>query len=217
MSAFFFDVISDTGTEMAPVGCPTGDGAVSGRGHNWLEDTFVETDVLDLFTDLDRLTEELNSYPTGEHVEHVKLRTVLFDFLRKDRPDRVYEYQAVHNLCRTGPSLIFMPIIHSNTDSSDDFNKLTHFDERKDTYFSIISDWTRCRVLRRIKKEHLGWVPDIIIMGNCIFVILGANVPFVVRPVGDGTYRLIDECYIHSARYERTLENREIRENIIWT
>ncbi|KAI0809957.1 HET-domain-containing protein [Xylaria sp. FL0064] len=219
ISAFLFDVISDAGTEMLPAGCMTGEDAASGRGHDWLKDTSRETDLQDLFADLDRLTEGMNSYPTSEDVEHVKLRTVLFDFNgKKDSPDWVYEYQAVHNSCRTDPSLTFMPIIHSpSTDSSDDFNELTHFDERKETYLSIISDWTRCRVLCRTKKGYLGWVLDITMVGDSIFIIMGANVPFVVRPVGDGTYKLIGECYIHGIMYGEALEEKNSKENIILT
>ncbi|KAI1424889.1 HET-domain-containing protein [Xylaria sp. FL1777] len=210
ISAIFLDIITDVGTEMLPAGCLAGKDAASGR------DTSRETDVQDLFTDLDRLTESFNSYPTGEDVENVKIRTVLFDFLgRKDSSDWVYEYQAVHNSCRTDPSLTFMPIIHSpSTDSSDDFNELTHFDERKDAYLSIISDWTRCRILCSTKKGYLGWVPDVTIAGDSIFVFLGANVPFVVRPVGDGTYKLIGECYIHGAMYGEVLGDIQKEETI---
>ncbi|KAI1271639.1 HET-domain-containing protein [Xylaria sp. FL0933] len=180
ISAFLFDAISDTGTEMLPAGCITGEDAASGR----------ETDVQDLFADLDRLTEGMNSYPTGEDVEHVKLRTVLFDFQgKKDSSDWVYEYQAVHNSCRT----------------------------RKETYLSIISDWTRCRVLCRTKKGYLGWVPDITMVGDSIFIIMGAAVPFVVRPAGDGTYKLIGECYIHGIMYGEGLEEKDSKGTIILT
>lgn len=33
--------------------------------------------------------------------------------------------------------------------------------------------------------------------GDLIYVILGAELPFVLRPTGKGTYTLIGECYIH--------------------
>ncbi|KAI0456770.1 HET-domain-containing protein [Xylaria acuta] len=163
ISAIFLDAIIDVGTEMSPVGCLAGEDAASGRvftsGHDWLKDTSRETDVQDLFTDLDRLTKSFNSYPTGEDVEHVKLRT------------------------------------------------------RKATYLGIISDWTRCRILCSTKKGYLGWVPDITREGDSVFLFLGSKVPLVVRPVGDGTYKLIGECYIHGAMYGEALG--DMQEEII--
>ncbi|KAI8623637.1 HET-domain-containing protein [Xylariaceae sp. FL1651] len=209
ISAVLLDTITNVGTAMLPVGDPAVEEDSTGRGHNWFKDTSRETDVQDLFTDLEHLTKDLSSYPTGEELEHVKLRTVLFDFHgKKDDSEWVYEYQSVHESCRIDPSLTFMPIVHSpSTGSSDDFNELTHFDERKATYLSIISDWTRCRILCSTEQGYLGWVPDVARVGDCIFVAVGADVPLVVRPVSDKTYKLIGECYIHGVMYGEALKN----------
>jgi hypothetical protein len=42
-----------------------------------------------------------------------------------------------------------------------------------------------------------GWVPQDARAGDVVAVLYGSRVPFVLRRVEDGKYRLVGECYIH--------------------
>jgi hypothetical protein len=53
------------------------------------------------------------------------------------------------------------------------------------------------RVLIETADERIGWAPREAEEGDCIFVFLGATVPFVLRPVGLGRYKLVGACYVH--------------------
>jgi hypothetical protein len=44
---------------------------------------------------------------------------------------------------------------------------------------------------------------------------LGAKVPFVVRPVGNGMYKLIGGCYIHSFMHVEAVKKNEVKEQDI--
>lgn len=46
------------------------------------------------------------------------------------------------------------------------------------------------------RKAFLASVPYITQAGDCIAVLTGGRVPFVLRPTGD-SYRLIGPCYFH--------------------
>jgi hypothetical protein len=59
----------------------------------------------------------------------------------------------------------------------------------------------RAWVQRRVcitKRGYVGLVPQFSIKGDAVAVIIGAQTPFVVRPVtGETKYQLVGECYIH--------------------
>lgn len=46
------------------------------------------------------------------------------------------------------------------------------------------------------RKGFLASVPYTTEMGDCIAVLTGRRVPFVLRPIGD-CYRLVGPCYMH--------------------
>ncbi|RFU25540.1 hypothetical protein B7463_g10797, partial [Scytalidium lignicola] len=45
-------------------------------------------------------------------------------------------------------------------------------------------------------SDRLGQVPRLVEVGDLICVLSGADVPFVIRPTGRGSYYLVGECYI---------------------
>lgn len=48
------------------------------------------------------------------------------------------------------------------------------------------------------QKRHLGWAPKCADPGDLVCVFPGAEVPYILRSVGDqGQFRMIGECYIH--------------------
>ncbi|KAJ3521508.1 hypothetical protein NM208_g13259 [Fusarium decemcellulare] len=221
LPSIFIDNIKDTGTKMLPSGVELGLDRPMKRGRDWLEDTSTETDVEDLFHDLEGLTKGLSSYPTGEDLDEVKQRTTVLDFLGEDTENDnahwVVEYQSIYISCQKDPTLSIIPIIYSpstGSTRSDSFNDVVQFDTRKERYLRTIADYTRCRVLCITKKGYIGWVPDITRRGDFIFVFPGAKVPFVLRPSENGSFKLIGECYLHGWMYGEAIK-QDIKKEVV--
>ena len=53
------------------------------------------------------------------------------------------------------------------------------------------------RLLFISKEGHIGLVPDVAVEGDMVCVILGCDSPLLLRPLPNGNYRVIGECYIH--------------------
>ena len=47
------------------------------------------------------------------------------------------------------------------------------------------------------RSGFVGLCPEISQHGDFVVILYGSAVPFVIRPVGSGQYRLVGECYIH--------------------
>lgn len=47
------------------------------------------------------------------------------------------------------------------------------------------------------KHKRIGLVPHTIKSGDLVAIIIGADVPFVLRPTNTGRYELVGDCYIH--------------------
>ncbi|KAH6989738.1 heterokaryon incompatibility protein-domain-containing protein [Ilyonectria sp. MPI-CAGE-AT-0026] len=56
------------------------------------------------------------------------------------------------------------------------------------------------------KNGRFGLLPPTSQPGDSICVLLGGEVPFVIRPTGSGTYNLVGECYIDGAMDGEALE-----------
>ncbi|KAK0721812.1 hypothetical protein B0T26DRAFT_623839, partial [Lasiosphaeria miniovina] len=48
---------------------------------------------------------------------------------------------------------------------------------------------------------YVGMVPDGATAGDKIVVLPGGRVPFVLRRLGSGRYRLVGEFYVHGMMY----------------
>ena len=46
-------------------------------------------------------------------------------------------------------------------------------------------------------RRYMGWVPVDAQKGDKICILLGGQVPFVLRPIQDGKYQLVGEAYLH--------------------
>jgi hypothetical protein len=158
----------------------------------------------------------MNSYPTGEIIDDMEMRTVVFDFLgQEDRKTWLAEYQAAY-ISLKSPSVSYGFDAYTSSDSDmSSFSGFVYFDARKTRFLSIIADWTRCRILCLTEQGYLAWVPDAARKGDLIYVFLGADVPFVVRPTGDGLYKLVGECYIHGFMYGEALKTGQVKEQQI--
>ncbi|KAI6080891.1 HET-domain-containing protein [Hypoxylon rubiginosum] len=212
LSAIFIDNIKVIGKEMLPPGFQSGN-SILGRRHSWLKDFSRYPNIGSLFADLNYLSKYLNPYPSGENIEHVKRRTVTFGISGWDK--YVDEYQSIYASCQIDPSFDYIPLSYNiNTHNPNHFDDLFRSDLKKDAYLSLISAYARCRMLCTTDRGYLGWVPDITRKGDSVFIFPGASVPFVVRPAGDGVYRLIDECYIDGIVCGEALENDPTEKNI---
>lgn len=56
-----------------------------------------------------------------------------------------------------------------------------------------------CRNRRFIvtEKGYLGLAPEVAEEGDSVCVFLGGQVPFLLRPIGHGKYRVCGECFVH--------------------
>ena len=61
--------------------------------------------------------------------------------------------------------------------------------------------WAAGRRFCASEAGYIGWVPQTADVGDMLCVILGAEVPFVLRKRPSGQYQLIGECYVHGFMY----------------
>jgi hypothetical protein len=55
------------------------------------------------------------------------------------------------------------------------------------------------RRLMTTAQGYLGLAPKRTVVGDSIFILFGCNVPLLLRPCGNGAYKLIGECYVHGS------------------
>jgi hypothetical protein len=65
---------------------------------------------------------------------------------------------------------------------------------QNDTFELVINQKTP---LCTTVKGFLAAVPCTTKVGDCIAILGGGNLPFVLRPTGDNHYRLVGPCYVH--------------------
>jgi hypothetical protein len=63
--------------------------------------------------------------------------------------------------------------------------------------FGIIIVPFLSRMLMTTKKGYVGFVPKRSRAGDLVFVLMGSDVPLVLRRCEEGMYRLVGECYVH--------------------
>jgi hypothetical protein len=62
------------------------------------------------------------------------------------------------------------------------------------------------RRLMTTKKGYMGFVPKNSVAGDLIFVLMGCDVPLVLRSCEIGGYRLVGECYVHGIMKGEAME-----------
>ncbi|KAE9363163.1 hypothetical protein N431DRAFT_550864 [Stipitochalara longipes BDJ] len=125
----------------------------------------------------------LTTYPTGESVEEALWRTFCWnldnDGYSRASPERGDGFREWHRLLISNDDLA---IIVSGMLS------------QKDAFELIINQTTP---LCTTAKGFLAAVPCTTEVGDCIAILSGGNIPFVLRPTGDHYYRLVGPCYVH--------------------
>lgn len=59
------------------------------------------------------------------------------------------------------------------------------------------------------KKKRMGLVPNAALKGDLVVLLLGADVPFVIRPIDVGLFALIGECYVHGIMNGEALPGKD--------
>jgi hypothetical protein len=128
----------------------------------------------------------LTKYPTGEPVEEVVMRTLCWDeqgvtthgkfsLFSKEMENNFREWHSVLTMTSTPEEYKEQMRIKQNL-----------FDER--------IKWPTPLCITA--KGYLAAVPFVAKVGDCIAVLAGGRLPFVLRPTGDH-YRLVGPCYVH--------------------
>jgi hypothetical protein len=125
----------------------------------------------------------LNDYSTGEAVEEAVWRTLCWNV------DKDHEYPAPRE-----NGVLFKEWYRILTSSLDPEDAAQKMEDEQNQFAELIR--TRRSPLCITAKNFLASVPYPTEVGDCIVVLSGGNVPFVLRPVKDH-YRLIGPCYVH--------------------
>ena len=48
-----------------------------------------------------------------------------------------------------------------------------------------------------MENGYFGWASQAIESEDCVAMFLGARIMFVLRPAGNGLFRMVGECYLH--------------------
>jgi hypothetical protein len=65
------------------------------------------------------------------------------------------------------------------------------------TEFNMIMVPFLSRMMMTTKKGYVDFVPKRSRAGDLVFVLMGSDVPLVLRRCEEGMYRLVGECYVH--------------------
>jgi len=65
--------------------------------------------------------------------------------------------------------------------------------------------WSRRRRFSRTQRGRLACVPKTAAVGDVIYILHGSEVPYVLRPSGDGSFIVIGECYVHGLMHGEAL------------
>jgi Heterokaryon incompatibility protein (HET) len=71
-------------------------------------------------------------------------------------------------------------------------------------HFNFFKPTTRPIMTR---NRRLGLAPVLTQKDDVVCVIFGASAPFILRPAGDGTYKIVGEAYVQGIMFEETLKD----------
>ena len=60
----------------------------------------------------------------------------------------------------------------------------------------------------------MGMLPQASDEGDIVCIISGGKTPFVIRPDGNGAYRLVGECYLHGLMNGEFMDQPDWGKNI---
>jgi hypothetical protein len=128
----------------------------------------------------------LTKYPTGEPVGEVVMRTLCWDWISRSSHERSrLLLKKIENNFREWHRLLI------TTSTLEEYEEQVHI---KQNLFDL--EIQLGTALCTTAKGYLAAVPYVTKVGDCIAVLAGGRLPFVLRPTGDH-YRLVGPCYVH--------------------
>lgn len=102
----------------------------------------------------------------------------------------------------------------------------TPLDERDLDWFSrfdgivpkVVTDlptFSNGRHLSETQNGRLGSMPKGTKVGGKICILYGGNLPYVIRPYGEGKYTLVGDCYVNGLMYGEVMDMDEIKTETI--
>lgn len=76
-------------------------------------------------------------------------------------------------------------------------NRLAQLEDKLYLFFNTLIHYQDGRRTCTTQNRYFGTVPDEAEEGDLIVILFGIDIPFVLRPVGDNTFKLIGHCYVH--------------------
>src|SRR5204862_7846904 len=107
--------------------------------------------------------------------------------------------------CNSGFQIAGESLAHYFPPLSEDFSKPLADAATLSDFNVLILPWFN-RGLMTTKKGYLGYVPRHSRAGDQIFVLMGCDAPLVLRPLGNETYQLVGECYLHGVMYGEAID-----------
>jgi len=158
-----------------------------------------------LFNSCDRIAAQSRPYRSGDELTKSYSALLAFGGIPGMSQDElVLGYHNTRTLCRwyENPEAFMLEFCN-------DCNAV------KDRYLRHITLWALGRRFFASSKKYLGWTADATRVGDVICVFYGANVPYVLRPNDDGTFKLIGECYTHGIMKGEALRMEDLEHQYI--
>jgi hypothetical protein len=128
----------------------------------------------------------LTKYPTGEPVGEVVMRTLCWDLTRRGpRKRSALLLKEIEDSFREWHRVL------TTTSTSKEYEEQLRI---KQNLFDLQIYYATPLCITT--KGYLAAVPFVTKVGDCIAVLAGGRLPFVLRPIGDH-YRLVGHCYVH--------------------
>ncbi|XXH00592.1 hypothetical protein Hte_006940 [Hypoxylon texense] len=163
----------------------------------------------DAFADFNRLLQCKTDYVTGETADELLLRLPIGN-ARRPQSDSVVDMSLRHRDEDAWPENLHGVVLTSGertdalqvSDSAQDDQKVaTEYWQTMATFMRRIGGSTFCVT----QKGYVGLLPEPARIGDEIWLLHGASVPFLMRK-GDHGHTLIGECYIHGIMYGEAIE-----------
>jgi hypothetical protein len=151
------------------------------RGNNPFTWMFVDASMA-----FELLAFVCSSYPTGEALDVVKMRTLIGDYPWNDNGTIEESFSAFQSVMQVDPSVPETPEERELTDLAR-------------PYLVASIDMMKGRKFCVTERGYIGLVPMNALPYDEVFVPYSSSVPFIIRKSEEkkGTYLLVGECYIH--------------------
>lgn len=151
-----------------------------------------------------------STFPPSQNVEDAVWRTLLCDMTddyHQAPPSFHRDFQVTHQV---------LAAIDLETGTLDEavLRKLANTLENVETPISrkFTHAWVKFGIARRMcvtAKGYLAHAVAEVQEGDQVVIFSSADVPFLLRPNGDGSYLLVGECYVHGIMYGEAMKARE--------